>query len=111
MMFQTMENFSSANDTIESNCRLPSYEKNTKKYFYILKKEASRSKVTPLNKNPKIIKIVADCKHQLKRKRLNTKRTDGIFVIVDKALALTKKESLALKSLGPSKTVMNKIFP
>ena len=39
MMFQTMENFGSANGTIESNCRLPSYEKNTNKYFYILKKK------------------------------------------------------------------------
>jgi hypothetical protein len=87
MMLQTMGNFSQAKDTIKKNCKLSAYGKNTRRFFYVLRKEALRSKVTPLNKNQKINKMVADCKRQLKQKRSNTARTDGIFLLVDKALA------------------------
>ncbi len=111
MMFQTMDNISRARDTIQKNCKFSSNGKNNYKFFNMLRIEASRSKVTPLNENQKINKMVADCKRQLKRNRSNTERTDGIFLLIDKALALTKKEWFALTSLGPSAAVMNKIFP
>ena len=111
IIFQTMNNISQAKDTIQKNCKFSSYGKNNNRFFNILRIEASISKVTPLNENQKINKLVADCKRQLKKNRLNTKRTSGIFLLIDKALALTKKEWLALKSLGPSATVMKKNFP
>ena len=111
MIFQTMDNISQARDTIQKNCKFSSYGKIKNKFFNILRIEASRSKVTPLNENQKINKLITDCKRQLKRNRSNTQRINGIFLLIEKALASTKKESFALKSLGPSAAVMNKIFP
>jgi hypothetical protein len=110
MIFQTMDNISQARDTIQKNCKFSSYGKNNNKFFNILRIEASRSKVTPLNENQKINKLITDCKRQLKRNRSNTQRINGIFLLIEKALASTKKESFALKSLGPSAAFMNKIF-
>ena len=109
-IFQAMDNISQARDTMQKNCKVPPYGKNNNKVFNILRIEASRSKVTPLNENQKINKLITDCKRQLKRNSSNTKRTNGIFLLIEKALALTKKEWLALKPLGLSATVMNKIF-
>ena len=97
---KVIDNIASPAGVIADNCK----STKTKKFWVDLMNVADKSKYAVLNNDRKITKMVAVCKKRLKQKRLNTKGTDGIFVVIDKVLRMTKKERAAVRVLAPSKT-------
>jgi hypothetical protein len=97
---KVIDNIASPAGVIADNCKATK----TKKFWVDLMNVADKSKYAVLNNDRKITKMVAACKKRLKQKRLNTKGTDGIFVVIDKVLRMTKKERAAVRVLSPSKT-------
>ena len=66
--------------------------------------------VWPLAKDPRIMNWVTNCKRQLNQKRVNTKSTDALWLIVNKFLSLKENEWLLIKSLGPDDETKIKLF-
>ncbi|HIL94947.1 MAG TPA: hypothetical protein EYG51_03410 [Pseudomonadales bacterium] len=97
-MTKILENFGTPLILIADNCATSK----TKGFFPELVKAADKSKYAVLIKDRKIAKMVAVCKKRIKQKRLNTKSTEGIFVVIDKVLRMTKKERAAVRVLAPS---------
>jgi hypothetical protein len=96
---KVINNIASPAGVIADNCKATK----PKKFWIDLIKVADKSKYAVLNKDLKITKMVAVCKKRLKQKGLNTKGTEGIFVVIDKVLRMTKKERAAVRVLAPSK--------
>ena len=94
-----IDNLSTPLELIAENCKTSK----TTNFFPDLLKAGIKSKYAVLIKDRKIVRQVAVCKKHIKQKRLNTKGTEGIFVIIDKVLRMTKKERAAVLVLAPSK--------
>ena len=95
-----LDNIAAPAGVINNNCKVTK----PNQFFIDLIKAAEKSKYKVLNNDRTITKMVTACKKHLKRKRLNTKGTEGIFVVIDKVLRMTKKERAAVRVLTPSKT-------
>ena len=68
------------------------------------------SKTPTLAQDPRVIKMVADCKRQLKQKDANTKSTEALWLIANKFLSLTREEWLLLKSFAPDDGLVKKLL-
>ena len=99
---QVMDNVSKALDVIKKRC-----DANPPKLDSLSKKNQL---VWPLANDPRIMNWVTNCQRQLKQKRVNTKGTDALWLIVNKFLSLTKKEWLLIKSLGPDDETKKNLF-
>ena len=95
-----LDNIAAPASVINNNCKATK----PNQFFIDFIKAAEKSKYKVLNNDRTITKMVTACKKHLKRKQLNTKGTDGIFVVIDKVLRMTKKERAAVRVLTPSKT-------
>jgi hypothetical protein len=99
-MTKIVGNFSAPLILISDNCKATK----PNNFWVDLMNVADKSKYAVLSKDRKITKMVTACKKRLKQKRLNTKGTEGIFVVIDKVLRMTKKERAAVRVLAPPKT-------
>ena len=99
---QVMDNVSEALDIMNKHCD----NKAAKGILHGGKKPVR----WPLAKDPRFIKYVTACKHQLKQKGVNSKGTDAIFVIMNKFASIKEDEWLLIKTFAPDDETIKKLF-
>jgi hypothetical protein len=105
VMMELLGNIGVSGEIVNRNCSIKS-----RAFWPVLFEKSARSRLSTLDKDPKIMRMVDNCKKRLAKSGVNTRGTDALFLIVEKLMALTKKEWFLLKSLAPPDAEINKLF-